>query len=97
MKFQAFPPEPAYHNFSFGEMNPSFMDYNMMMNNKMGMNPGMGMMNMNYMNNNMDMNPGMGMMNMMNSAPMMNNHQMNINMNFQRNAITSIQSIMDKP
>ena len=99
MKFQAIPPEPAFHNSSFGGMNPNFMNYNTMMNKEMGINPGMGMMNMNMnmMNNNMAMNPGMGMMNMMNSAPMMNNHQMNINMNFQRNAITSIQSIMDKP
>ena len=102
MKFQAIPPEPVFPNSSFGGLNPTFVNYDMMMNDEMEMNPGMGMMNMNYMNNNMDMNPGMGMMNMMNmnmmnSAPMMNNHQMNINMNFQRNAITSIQSIMDKP
>ena len=61
-----------------------------MMNN---MNNNM-MNNMNMMNNNM-----MNNMNMAMSAPspMMNLNQMNINMNFQRNAINSIQSIMDKP
>ena len=50
-------------------------------------------MNM-MMANNIPSNP---MMNMMQAPQMMNNmSQMNINMNFQRNAIQSIQSVMDK-
>jgi len=52
----------------------------MMMNN----------MNMMHMNSMMPMNSMMGM-----SAPMMNS-QMNVNMNFQMNAINSVQSILDK-
>ena len=84
-----------------GGMNPGMFGSTSMG----GMSPGIGgshfpnqMMNMNRMNMNMNMmNMNMNMMN--NSAPMppMMNHQMAINMNFQRNAITNIQSILDKP
>ena len=83
------------NNMGMGMKN-NMMNNNMgMMNNNMGMmnnNMGMMNMNMNMMNNNMNMMNNMAM-----SAPMMNHHQMNINQNFQQNAINSIQSILDFP
>ena len=80
-----------------GGMNPGMFGTTSMG----GMSPGIGgyhfpnhkmNMNMNMMNMNMNMMNGPAPM-----PPMMNNHQMAINMNFQRNAITNIQSILDKP
>ena len=72
--------------------------------NHMGMmNPMNHMGMMNPMNNMGMMNPmnNMGMMNPMNnmmamSAPMAMNNQMNISMNFQMQAINSVQSILNK-
>ena len=92
LKFQAIPlsinEPPAFMNPMIGMPTP---EKNMMYP--------MAMNNMHHINKNMNMNMmNMGMMNnMAMSAPMMGSNQMNINMNFQRNAITSIQSIMDKP
>jgi hypothetical protein len=67
-------------DLGYGSMNPGIMPNNF------------GTMMM----NNMSSNPN-PMMQMMAAPSMMNNmNQMNVNMNFQRNAIQSIQSIMDK-
>jgi len=81
-----------------------------MMNNMNMMNMNMNNMMMNHINMNNRKGKNMNMINMMNmgapnpftmnnraAPPMANLNQMNINMNFQRNAINSIQSIMDKP
>ena len=93
---------------SIGRMNPGMgmgmnpgMGMGMHPFMGMGMNPFMGGMNSGkFGTTNTMMNMNMNM-NMMNSPaampPMMNNNQMAINMNFQRNAISNIQSILDKP
>ena len=93
LKFLAIPPSQDDLFHPMNPMNPKYPIYH---NPMMNMGMGMGMMNMGMMNNMNMMNMGM-MNNMAMSAPMMGSNQMNINMNFQRNAITSIKSIMDKP
>ena len=83
-----FDSDPYYHeDYIKMGMGPSTMNMGMM---NMGMN-NMGMNNMGMMN------MGMNNMGMMNMSMMNNMNQMNINMNFQQNAIKSIQSIMEKP
>ena len=108
MKFQAIPmiQNDKYAKNPIFSMPPPSYSMNSMTMNCMNMGMGMGMpMGMNNMNMGMNRmnNMAMGMNNMNNMAmPQMNNQMMNnafqsnINMNFQRNAINSVQSIMDK-
>ena len=111
LKFQAIPMEetnkfaPTYDRKKEPKYPIKYPKCRPMMNN-MNMNN----MMMNHMNMNNRKGKNMNMINMMNmgapnpftmnnraAPPMANLNQMNINMNFQRNAVNSIHSIMDKP
>ena len=91
LKFQAIPME---------ETNKFAPTYDMKKEPKYPIKNTMYRPMMNHMNMNNMMNmgaPNPFTMNNRSAPPMANLNQMNINMNFQRNAINSIQSIMDKP
>ena len=91
LKFQAIPMEETNKFAPTYDMKkePKYPIQNLMCR------PMMNNMNMNNMMNMGAPNPFT--MNNRSAPPMANLNQMNINMNFQRNAINSIQSIMDKP